>query len=363
MDTPVGCFLRVFTGTLLVGGLVSGCGGSSDSGHVEPASVDTVTPTQTATATPTPTPRDTPDPVTAGARLFFQETFDGNGRTCGTCHPAENAFTLSPEFVASLSADDPLFVADNVPALAGLESSELLHGPRALILENIDGFDQPPVFRSVPHVSDVRQTRPFGWSGSFDFLDDLVRQAVRQHFPRTLNRIEGVDFRLPTDEETAAIVAFLESKTLQLDEPTVDFTPLLHTDAQLRGRDLFFTDGKCSTCHIGALLTTNIAIDTGLTRRPDNGVPVPGCVGDCPSLGALEDRAGVRCFSVPPLIGLKHSAPFFHDNSAATIREAVAHYTTPWFQDSQGGQLTGGIAMTEQQIDDVAAFLEALTFE
>ncbi len=35
-----------------------------------------------------------PVTVCAGARVFFDETFGGNGRTCGTCHPAQNNFTL-----------------------------------------------------------------------------------------------------------------------------------------------------------------------------------------------------------------------------------------------------------------------------
>jgi hypothetical protein len=51
--------------------------------------------------------------VCAGARVFFDETFGGNGRTCGTCHPAQNNFTLDQPFIASLPATDPLFVADN----------------------------------------------------------------------------------------------------------------------------------------------------------------------------------------------------------------------------------------------------------
>jgi len=48
--------------------------------------------------------------IDEGARLFFQETFDGNGRTCGTCHPATASFTLTPAFIAALPPDDPLFV-------------------------------------------------------------------------------------------------------------------------------------------------------------------------------------------------------------------------------------------------------------
>src|SRR3954451_24327491 len=32
--------------------------------------------------------------ICAGADIFFRETFGGNGRTCGSCHPAANNTTL-----------------------------------------------------------------------------------------------------------------------------------------------------------------------------------------------------------------------------------------------------------------------------
>ena len=48
-------------------------------------------------------------------------TFDGNGRTCATCHPPSNNFTIDPAFIASLPSDDPLFVAEFNPDLAALE--------------------------------------------------------------------------------------------------------------------------------------------------------------------------------------------------------------------------------------------------
>src|SRR5581483_8746336 len=84
---------------------------------------------------------ETTDPLVArGAQLFFNETFGGNGRTCGTCHRAENNLTIDPVFIATLPQSDPLFVAENNPALAPLENPQLLRG-RGLIVENLDGFD------------------------------------------------------------------------------------------------------------------------------------------------------------------------------------------------------------------------------
>jgi len=95
------------------------------------------------------------DLVARGRHLFFNETFAGNGRTCGTCHPAENNFTLDAAYIARLPASHPLFVAEFQPALKqGFESPRLMR-EFGLIRENLDGFDDLDnrfVMRSVPHV-------------------------------------------------------------------------------------------------------------------------------------------------------------------------------------------------------------------
>ena len=92
--------------------------------------------------------------VCIGARLFFDETFGGNGRTCGSCHPVGNDYTIDRTFMQSLPATDPLFVGDNPNfPLADLETPELKN--MALVRENVDGFDDLAhkfVLRSVPHI-------------------------------------------------------------------------------------------------------------------------------------------------------------------------------------------------------------------
>ena len=44
--------------------------------------------------------------IERGRRLFMEETFNGNGRTCATCHPPTNNFTIDPAFIAGLPDDD-----------------------------------------------------------------------------------------------------------------------------------------------------------------------------------------------------------------------------------------------------------------
>src|SRR5574341_2131486 len=119
-----------------------------------------------------------PDPqqalVERGREIFFNETFGGNGRTCGTCHREEANFSLDPAFIATLPPDDPLFVAEFVPALRENFEKPRLMREFGLILENLDGFGDLPnrfVMRGVPHTLALRtsvaspQGPRTGWSG------------------------------------------------------------------------------------------------------------------------------------------------------------------------------------------------------
>jgi len=55
-------------------------------------------------------PVSPPDPqaklIAKGKEVFFNETFNGNGRTCGTCHPLQNSLTLDPAFIVDVYGDD-----------------------------------------------------------------------------------------------------------------------------------------------------------------------------------------------------------------------------------------------------------------
>src|SRR3990172_855529 len=104
-------------------------------------------------------PVSPPDPqatlIAKGKTIFFNETFNGNGRTCGTCHPLQNNFTLDPAFIATLPNTDALFVAEFNPDLKKNFENPRLMRQFGLILENLDGFDDLEnkfVMRGIPHV-------------------------------------------------------------------------------------------------------------------------------------------------------------------------------------------------------------------
>jgi hypothetical protein len=63
-------------------------------------------------------------------------------------------------------------------------------------------------------------------------------------------------------------------------------------------------------------------------------------------------------FKTPSLWGIARTAPYFHDNSAKTLREVVDHYADESFriQPFAGGTIT----LTEQDREDIVAFMKLL---
>ena len=253
---------------------------------------------------------------------------------------------------------------------------------RGLILENIDGFPPtPPVFRKSPHLLNLDQrTGPFGLSGCCADLQSFATTAVKQHFPRTLARnSEGSapDFRLPTPDELAAMEAFMRTQTFPAgtDPDRFNLDRFTITAAQQRGRDAFFGAAKCSQCHGGSVLAeTTVSIlgkpigrtatfNTGVVNQSINSVAVDNlpCEPSTVSVGAC----GSREFSVRQLFNVANLAPFFHDASSATLRDAVLFYNSSFFNTSPAGMAIGGINITAigpTAADDITAFLEGISF-
>ena len=301
--------------------------------------------------------------VSDGDELFNNGTFDGNGRTCATCHRANNNLTIDPDFIATLPASDLLFVNKLNGDLTALENPEFMEGPRGLILENIDGFDKAPNFRAPPPMFNLDFTGPYGLSGEFATIPDFTTGAVMQHFPLTLARVAGADFTLPTQPELDAMEAFQLSLFLPTNE---DFTldNFISTQQEQDGKDLFFgATAKCSECHGGTVLSDasaglgggNQEFNTGVSTLAINSTTLFGS-------GPLPDEAAgdSRAFSTPPLFNVANTAPFFHDNSVQTLNEAVTFYDGIEFNASPAAATVGTISLTTSDIDDIVAFLETL---
>lgn len=316
--------------------------------------------------------------VANGADLFFRGTFEGNGRTCATCHRAENNLGLDLDFISTLPADDKLFIAELPPeagGVPGLERPSLMRG-HAQILMNVDGFENPTskfVMRGVPHAlslaTSIGEPASTGWSGDVGTLRLLAAAAVKQHFTKRLNRVEGTDFVPPTDAELDDMEAFMLAGG-RLNNLDNLFNATFTNAAAQAGRLRFFTVG-CGGCHFnaGATFPGNFnpnfrhgverAADPSQTTEPH---PHDGGSGagtnpnlDCDGDGTL-DCFGIGTFNLPPLIEAADTEPFFHNNSAATLEEAVTHYTTEAFRQAEGFTIT----LSQKDILDISAFLRVL---
>jgi len=349
------------------------------------------------------------DPLVArGAKLFFNETFNGNRRTCGSCHRAENNLTIDPQFIATLPRRDPLFVAEFDANLSKDFEKPLLMRKLGVILENVDGTDDLPnkfTMRGVPHTlamttslspapdnadgSTVPPDQRTGWSGDGAPGNGTLREfaigAVTQHFTRKLERRAGIDFRLPSDDELDAMEAFQlftgrdadpDLTQLKLRSPLAASGQAVFLRADTEGGTL--AAGKCNLCHAnaGANLagtTANFNFDTGVEAFPDpadridpaNSRP-DGGFGTSPS-PTVPGAFGNGTFNTPPLVEAADTAPFFHNNAVATLEGAVNFYNSGAFANSPSGQFlsaqdSGGIAilMRPPDVTAVGAFLRVL---
>ena len=328
-----------------------------------------------------------------GGDLFFRGLFSGNGRSCKTCHRVDNNQGLDLDFISTLPANDPLFIAEipaNQGGVPGLERPRLMRG-HAQILENVDGFQNPTVkfvMRGVPHSLSLATsiTAPAdgrapvqrtGWSGDGSPQTGALRffpvGAVTQHYPKTLNRVPNVDFVLPTDAQLDSMEAFMLSSG-RLNQLNLANVNLLNASAQAGRIRFLAADARCNGCHNNASsnISTgqNFNFDTGVENAPDPSQttephPHDGGFGaanapnrDCDGNGTL-DCFGDGTFNAPPLIEAADTEPFFHNDFADTIENAVTFYTTKAFANSPAGGGTA-IPLTLADIDNIANFLRVL---
>jgi len=335
--------------------------------------------------------------IAQGRELFLRETFDGNGRTCATCHVEADNFTLDPARIATLPQTDPLFVAEANPALATLERPDLLR-KFGLILVNADGFDASRgfVLRSTQNVQALansmtpqnaasgidfstngRNPNPperLGWGNDGPPLRDFPLVAIAQHAPATMGRVAGVDFRVPTDEELDALAAYQLALGRQED---FDLKVLeLRSALATNGKTLFLDSGNlfepghknCNACHFngggtagvtfnptipgfprvdGSPQGFNIASPTNANEIPvalSIGLPRDGGFGQIPtvfgSFGNTDDlpppfgHVELEEFNSPPVVESADTGPFFHNHMSPDLESAVAFYGSDAFKNS-----------------------------
>ena len=213
-----------------------------------------------------------------------------------------------------------------------------------------------------------------GWSGDgapgHGSLREFAIGAIADHLPKTLRRRAGIDYRVPTQAELRALEAFLLSLGRQEDIDISNSTgQAFASDLVERGRALFNNElsGSCTFCHEGAGGLNeggfNGMFDTGVARLEDAParrlrpkLPGDGGFGSSPKVDvAGRPGYGDGRMNTPTLVEAADTAPFFHNNAAATLEDAVRFYTTDTFANSSDGQARPTIDLAPDDIVAIGA--------
>ncbi|HSO24726.1 MAG TPA: cytochrome c peroxidase [Chondromyces sp.] len=333
---------------------------------------------------PLPIPEDnpqTPAKIALGEQLFHDMRFSTSGDvSCATCHDAAKAFTDSP-------------------------------------LRTSEGIEKKTGTRNAPTVVNAAYFETQFWDGRSPSLEDQalhpfvnpVEMGLTDHEPilevirsdadyvKAFEEVFGVAAGdITIDEVTKAIAAF-ERTQIAGDSPFDRWRfggeKGALTEQQVRGFDIFINQGRCVSCHVieqtQALFTDNRFhnIGVGINRIQDevpelalefleadmNLAEVDIEVLTDPKTSEIGRFAishgfdDLGSFKTPTLRNVAVTAPYMHDGSVADLRAAVVHYNNGGVTnegDPVNDFLSSGIRplnLSDEQIDDLVAFMEALT--
>jgi cytochrome c peroxidase len=346
-----------------------------------------------------------------GRRLFDEETFQGNGRTCVTCHSVETG-TFSPKDARRRLArnpSDPLFVGDGLDDGVRGTSRITAHAtvridiplPSRVRLANDPTATSVTLLRGTPTTLNTPSLQPvFMYDGRETTLEGQALGAVHAH---ARNGVE------PSPLQLQLIAEFQQTAPRFFTSlPVFRFAhggppprlPNGVTASEKRGRAMFdnvpitpgSTRGLCAMCHSGPMLdvsnefniflpipglrffgvsvsernklnlpTLEFIIDgTDTIVTPDPGA----CLTDPPDPnefppelfgpgGPVPLVVACNLFKTPSLWGIGHTAPYFHDNSSRTLEEVAEQYTFMFKKEA-------GIILSPQDEADIVAFLKLL---
>ncbi|MEQ8232164.1 MAG: cytochrome c peroxidase [Gammaproteobacteria bacterium] len=277
--------------------------------------------------------------VELGKMLFFDPRLSGDGNmSCATCH-------------------NPLLGwSDGLPTAKGVKSRVLDRATPTIVnaaynaIQMWDGRaasleDQAlgPMEANVEMNMDL--PRLYAWLRS----DAVYRAAFEHAYP---------DEEIGASTVARAIASF--ERTVVSKESPFDRWVRGDADAmtpqQVRGFAVFVdpAKGNCAVCHAAPNFTDDGFHNVGLASY---GVEQPdlGRYAQKP-LGLMKGA-----FKTPTLRDVAHTAPYFHDGSALTLEDVVAHY-------ERGGEVRENLSPNMQDIAlsaaeraDLVAFLHALS--
>ena len=275
----------------------------------------------------------TPAKLALGAQLFVDKRLSGSGQTaCQSCHYRHLGWadgqTLSRR-------DDGQLNTRHTPTLynTGHQTSWYWDG-RATTLEGQILAAWQSQNGADPEVVATRLNAVPGYRGQFQAV--FGGPATAQNIPQ-------------------ALAAYLRAKTSE-NAPWDRYEQgelKAVSKAAIAGYKLFAGEAGCIRCHAPPFYGNgglhNVGLEAG-KAQPDAG-----------RFAVTGQEADRGAFKTPTLRSAALSAPYFHDGSVKTLREAVKLMASGGGQDRRKSPLLKDANLDEKEIDQLVAFINSLT--
>ena len=289
-----------------------------------------------------PIPLSTPDlddnivsrqRVDLGAMLFFDPRMSRSGLfSCQSCHNV------------GLGGVDGLTTSIGHGWQAGPRNSPTVYNAVFNIAQFWDGRAEDLAAQAMgPVVAGVEMNNtPDRLIETLNSMEEYVA-SFEEAFPGEDDPVTFENFALA-----------IESFEATLTTPNSRFDQFLNgadslTEQETRGLEAFIDEG-CAACHAGVNMGGEGYYPFGLVERPGAEVLPEG---DRGRFQVTETAADDYVFRASPLRNIELTAPYFHSGAVWSLEEAVAVM----------GVSQLGADLSDQQVDDITAFLRTLTGE
>ena len=314
----------------------------------------------------------TAEKVELGRHLFYEPRLSITGEySCASCHKQSLAFTDGRKVALGSTNESH---AKNSMALANVAYSSVLTWANPL-MTSLENQALIPIFGEHPVE--------MGMVGQEQQMIEWMQQDLeyRQMFESAFNEEQPVNI----SNLTKAIASFqrsLVSFKSPYDRYRYEGDTNAISAAAKRGEKLFNSERmECFHCHSGinfsdSIRHENLAFtetafhNTGLYNIDGEGSYPPENIG---IKEITQEESDMGRFKAPSLRNVALTAPYMHDGSVATLREAIAHYQAGGRTITEGeyagvgsanpykSGFVKGFEITDSEIEDLIAFLESLT--